>query len=123
MNLLLHKLGSPATSPGRSALRIAEEEAGTYDEGATRAWQGMVKKFRLEDASTSPSVSLIANDNWIEFTVRYIVDYKARRSTRDRLFTRVLDAVDASGGKLAMASMTVHLVEMPRVNVTMEGGG
>lgn len=117
------KYGSDYRYAKEVLTRVAEEEVGSYDESATRAWRDMVKKFRLEDASTSPMVTLVANDNWLEFTIRYVVDYKARRSTRDRLFMRVLDAVDASGGKLAMASMTVHLVEMPKVEVKLEGEG
>lgn len=99
---------------------IAEEEVGHYGREASEAWRDMVRKFRIEDASTTPMVTLVANDNWMEYTIRYVVGCKARRMTQDRLFTRILDAVEGSGGKLAMASMTVHLVELPKLQVTLE---
>lgn len=101
--------------------RIAEEVVGDYGKGAAHAWHGMVRKYRLEDASTAPMVTLVANDNWIEFTIRYVVDYKARRSTRDRLFMGILDAVEGSNGKLGMASTTVQLVDLPKLDVRVEG--
>jgi hypothetical protein len=81
----------------------------------------MVNKYRIEDARIEPMVTLIANDNWMEFTVRYVTDYKRRRSTKDILFTRILEEVDASGGKIALASATFHLVEAPVINVRMAG--
>jgi hypothetical protein len=65
----------------------------------------------------------VANDNWIEFTLRYVVDYKSRRLTRDRLFTRLLEEIDATGGRVAIASATFHLVEAPVVDVRLRGDG
>jgi hypothetical protein len=47
-------------------------------------------------------VSLVITDNWLEFTLRYLVDYKQRRSTRDRVSMRVLDAFANSGGAVAL---------------------
>lgn len=44
----------------------------------------------IEDARVEPIVTMVANDNWMEFTVRYVVDYKQRRSTKDLLFNRYL---------------------------------
>ncbi|MFS8066803.1 MAG: hypothetical protein ACMG6S_10565 [Byssovorax sp.] len=64
---------------------------------------------------------LIANDSWIELTVRYVVDYRRRRSTRNDLHSRILDEIDRTDGKAAMASMTVQLVEWPRLDVRLTG--
>ena len=66
-----------------------------------------------------PTVTLIANDNWVEFTLRYIVDYRSRRKTKDRLFTRVLERIDAQPDRVGMASATFHLVEAPTLSVRM----
>ena len=116
------KYGSDYRLAKEVLTRIANEEVAHYGADATHAWREMVKKFRLEDASTAPMVTLVANDNWMEFTIRYLVACKARRMTQDKLFFKILDAVEASEGKLAMASMTVQLVEMPQVRVKMEEG-
>jgi small-conductance mechanosensitive channel len=90
--------------------RIAQEIVGDYAKFAQQSWEGMVKKYLIEDASTEPMVTLMANDNWVEFTLRYVVDYKKRRSTRDKLFTRILEETNESSGKIDFASTTLHLV-------------
>jgi len=86
---------------------------------ARQTWQKLLKKYAIEDASVEPNVTLAANDNWIEFTLRYVVDYKKRRSTKDLLFTRILDGVAASGGSVSMASATFQIVEMPALDVRL----
>jgi small-conductance mechanosensitive channel len=90
--------------------RIALEVVGDYVKFAQQSWEGMVKKYLIEDASTEPMVTLMANDNWVEFTLRYVVDYKKRRSTKDKLFTRILEETNKSAGKVDFASTTLHLV-------------
>jgi hypothetical protein len=65
---------------------------------------------------------MVANDNWIEFTVRYVVNFKSRRRTKDRLFTRILEEIEASDGRIAIASATFHLVETPVVDVRLRDG-
>lgn len=100
----------------------AETIAGEYRAGARERWQHLVKHYRVEDASIDPLVTMVANDNWVEFTVRYVVEHRARRTTKDRLFSRILSEIDASAGKIGMASMTVHLVEAPRLNVSLDQG-
>jgi hypothetical protein len=63
------------------------------------------------------AITLVTNDNWIEFTLRYVVDYKARRIKKDQLFTRILDEFLDTEGRVAFASTTVHLVETPVFDV------
>ena len=73
--------------------------------------------YRIEDESIEPAVTLVANDNWMEFTVRYIVDYKRRRKTKDELFSRILTAIDGTHGRVAIASTTIQIVEAPVLQV------
>lgn len=91
-------------------LDVATEVVGEYSTGASVAWQDFSKQYLLEEAITDPIVSLILNDNWMEFTVRFVVNYKRRRGTKDALFTRVLDEFAKTDGKVEFASATVHLV-------------
>jgi small-conductance mechanosensitive channel len=97
--------------------KIADELFGKNVPEAKRTWRDMTRKYMIEDASVEPTVTLIANDNWMEFTVRYVVDFKRRRSTKDLLFSRILEAFDETGGKVSLASTTVHLVDAPVFNV------
>ena len=72
---------------------------------------------------SSPLVLMVANDNWIEFTIRYMVNYKQRRSTKDRLFDRILNEISGTNGEVALASATFHLVETPVFDVRLANSG
>jgi small-conductance mechanosensitive channel len=102
--------------------RIAGEITGDYIQPARDAWKEMVNKYLIEDARVDPMIFLIANDNWMEFTIRYVVDFKKRRVTKDLLFTRILEEIDKTEGRIAIASTTVHIVETPQFNVRLMGG-
>ena len=105
----------------RSVLqKVAEEVVGDYPTAARQAWEPFSKQFLLEDATTESLVTLVANDNWMEYTVRYVTDYKQRRGTKDRLFTRIVQEFEKSGGEAAFASATFELVAAPTVKVRTE---
>ncbi|MBT8386306.1 MAG: mechanosensitive ion channel family protein [Ignavibacteria bacterium] len=99
---------------------ISNEILGDFSSRAQEAWDELVNKFLIENASVEPMITMVANDNWIEFTIRYVVDYKARRTTKDKLFTRVLEEVDKNSEKIGLASATFHLVETPTINVSLK---
>jgi small-conductance mechanosensitive channel len=101
--------------------RIADDALGGIVPKAQQTWHKMVNKFRIEDARIEPMVTLIATDNWLEFTIRYVTDFKTRRSAKDLLFTRILEEFDASAGKVSLASSTFHLVDAPVLNVRLAG--
>lgn len=81
-----------------------------YTRKSEQLWQHVARSFMLEEARVDPAVTLTATDNWIAFNVRYIVDYKARRSTRDAIMRTLLEAIDATQGKVRLASTTIELV-------------
>jgi len=83
-------------------------------------WKAMQQNYRLEAAQTDPMVSVVVNDNWVEYTLRYIVDYKKRRDTKSKLFTKILNDVEAANGEVKFASATFQLVEAPDFNVNMK---
>lgn len=55
--------------------KIAVDLVGDYAEKAKIAWGEMVEKYLIEDASVEPMVTLVAHDNWINYTIRYVIDY------------------------------------------------
>jgi small-conductance mechanosensitive channel len=99
--------------------RVAQEILGNYADQAANAWKGMVKRYMIEDAAVTPMVSMIFNDNWVEFTIRYVVDYKKRRSIKDILFSRLVEDIEKSDGKILLASATFELVGMPALDVNI----
>ena len=100
---------------------IAAVVVGDYTQSAKARWQELVRSYRIEDARVEPQVTLIANDNWVEFTLRYVVDYRKRRSTKDALFTSILEAVQNTKGRVRLASATVALVEAPALDIRLHG--
>jgi len=103
---------------GRELLeRVAEEVVGEYARNAEAAWLDVVKKFLIEKAQVTPVITLAANENWIELTLRYVVDYKKRRLTKDRLFTRVLEEIDATQGQVGIAASTLNIEKLAPLEV------
>lgn len=99
--------------------RVADEVVGDYAKGAESAWASVTRRYLIEAASVKPTVSLVANENWIAFTLRYVVDYKARRSTKDRLFTRLLEEIDAAGDRVGVAASTLNIEKLAPLEVTL----
>jgi len=97
--------------------QVGKEVAGDLSQKSLEIWKSLQEKYRLEDANTEPMVSLIANDNWVEYTLRYIVNYKRRRMTKTELFTQILKKVEATDGQIKFASATFQLVEAPELKV------
>lgn len=98
-------------------LQVGNEVAGNLTEKSKEQWITLQNKYRLEDAQTAPMISLIANDNWVEYTLRYVVSYKKRRATKTELFTKILNVVEATNGEIKFASATFQLVGAPDFNV------
>ena len=113
------KYGSDVGLARRILTEVVTELTNACAQDAKAAWAAMVRRYLIEDASVEPMVTLVANDNWLEFTVRYVVDYKRRRSTKDQLFTRIIEALDATKGRVSMASATLHLVGAPVLDVRL----
>ncbi len=102
--------------------QVVKEICQGYAIESLAAWQKAVSKYRLEDAKIEPMITLVANDNWIEFTARYIVDYRKRRFVKDRLFTRFLEEVDSSKNQIRLASATFELVNLPHLDIQFTEG-
>jgi small-conductance mechanosensitive channel len=100
-------------------LSIGREIAGDLSEKSVEKWNLLQKKYRLEDAQTEPMVSIVTTDSWVEFTLRYIVNYKRRRATKTELFTRILREIEATNGEIKFTSATLNLAEVPELKVKM----
>jgi small-conductance mechanosensitive channel len=99
---------------------VGKEVAGDLTTKSQEKWTSLQQKFKLEEAQTEPMVSLIANDNWVEFTLRYVVSYKKRRATKTELFTKILTIIEATNGEIKFASATFQLVEAPEFKISMK---
>ena len=102
--------------------RVADELAGEYAVEAQKLWQHMMENYMIFAAETAPTVTLVANDNWLEYTVRYVVKYTSRRNMKSELFSRIMDEIDQTNGQVAIASTTIHIVDRPTFDVHLSGG-
>ncbi len=115
---------SDATLARSVIVDIANAVLGDYAKRAGAGWGKVVKAYRIENASVDPMVTMTADQNWMEFTLRYIVDYKMRRSTKDQLWVRILDAFARTNGQVAMAGATLYVTTPPLdVNVSQARAG
>jgi small-conductance mechanosensitive channel len=97
----------------------AEEITGDYAREVQSTWDAMTKNYRIEDARVLPFISMVMDENWMTYRVRYVVEFKARRATKDRLFTSILDRIDATHGAVRVASTAqeITLVEPSQVRM------
>ncbi|MBN1922000.1 MAG: mechanosensitive ion channel family protein [Anaerolineae bacterium] len=103
-------------------LKAADAVLSTTIEGMKGEWDRMCSQYPVEQASVEPRVFLIANDNWMQITLRYPVDAKRRRSVHDELFMYILDAIAETEGRVALASATFELVAAPALDVRLQSG-
>lgn len=99
--------------------RVSREVVGDYAEAARSTWKQVARKYLIDEAQVEPIVTLVATDNWIEFTVRYVVDYRTRRMTRHKIFKRILDEIDKTNGRVEIASGTYAIVQAPPLEISI----
>jgi small-conductance mechanosensitive channel len=104
----------------REMLRgVVNEVLVEYAAEVKQSWLSMLRRYRLEETRVEPMITLRTTDNWIEFTVRYVVDYRKRRWMKDHLFTRILEEIDKSENRIRLASATFELVPGSALDVHM----
>jgi small-conductance mechanosensitive channel len=94
--------------------KILNEVQGEFAEEAKVYWEKMTEQFMVEDAKVDPLVHMVFDENWITFTLRYVVDYKRRRGIKDRISRRVLNAINNSQGRLEVASAAFEITAFPK---------
>lgn len=72
------RFGSDVAAARRIIQEAVQKVVGDYTRSAESSWEDVLDKYRIERARIEPMVSARFDENWITFTARYIVDYKAR---------------------------------------------
>ncbi|WP_139956822.1 mechanosensitive ion channel domain-containing protein [Flavicella sediminum] len=91
---------------------VANEVCGDFADRSRKSWQELANKFRVEEANVNPVVTLVFDENWITFTIRYIVDYKNRRSTKDVMFTKILDEIAKYDAIIMIGTSTLEITNI-----------
>ena len=103
-------------SDWRRAAEIMLEHGQNYTEelqaDAEAKLSRMMNRYPLQRTQVEPSIYLTMTDNWIEITLRYIVDARDRRQVKAQLHQELLQHFEAEPG-ITVASMTVEIVGLP----------
>ncbi|MBD0776733.1 mechanosensitive ion channel [Maribacter sp. ANRC-HE7] len=91
-----------------------------YVDKSKANWEKMVERYYIENAKLDPTIAMHLTDNWVELNLRYITDYKLRRSTKDKLFESIGQSILATKGKVVLASTTLQLLKIPEVDVAVK---
>lgn len=103
--------------------QVLEEITGEHARMLKGEWRKMTDKYMLEDAQLAPMVSLKMDDNWAEFALRYVVDYKKRRSTKDKICSRILKLIEESGGQIRLGAPSLEVTLIPPADINSQKGG
>jgi small-conductance mechanosensitive channel len=98
-------------------IKVASEQLSDYVNASMDRWKSVVDRYYIEDANVAPTLAITLTDNWIQFNLRYIVDYKKRRFTKHLLNELIAAEIDKTNGMVKLASATFEIVKIPTVKL------
>lgn len=90
-------------------MQVLHDVCADYATKSEEKWNMLTNKYRVEDARVQPSVTLKFDENWITFTLRYVVDYKERRSTKDAIYSKLLMEISKYEDIINIAASTLEV--------------
>lgn len=114
------RYGSDVELAKSVVIKIASEVLSEYVTESISKWSEVVNKYYIENAEVEPTLAITMTDNWMQFNLRYIVDYKKRRYTKNILNERIGKEIENTNGKVQMASTTIEIVKIPNINLKKE---
>ena len=113
------RYGSNYTLARKIFQEVLEKVTGDYASQSKAIWNQMTEKYRIEDLKVAPIVTLTTNDNWVEYTLRYVVDYKKRRAAKDIICEQILNRIEGEEGRVKLGSATFELTSLPELDVRL----
>jgi len=101
-------------------LEKATELLSDYTKNSLAKWEEMVERYYIENAKLAPTLAISPTDNWIAINLRYITDYKLRRVTKHELFEQIVLELNATDGKVTLASSTLQLLKIPEMDIHLK---
>jgi small-conductance mechanosensitive channel len=100
-------------------LRVATEAIGEYVVEARASWKTISDNYQSANPPLEPRVALVVEAGALEFSVSYVVDYAKRTALKDRLYTKIVEEVASSNGRLTWASAGVTVINRPEIPETV----
>lgn len=101
-------------------LAAARHHTVPFHDLSQQALAGLQRRYDLKPTELEPRVYYRITDNWLELTVRFITEVHGIRALKDRMSREILEGFDAAG--IGIASTTIDIVGMPRLEVRTERG-
>lgn len=101
-------------------IKIASEVLSEFTANSKSQWEDVVNKYYIEDAQVDPTLAISLTDNWIQFNLRYIVDFKKRRITKHILNDLIGKAIENTNSKVMLASTTIELIKVPELKIDVK---
>ena len=99
-------------------LAVARQHSVQVREVGHEALRAMRERYFVKDAEFEPRVYLRITDNWIELTVRFLVNERGVREVKDKMSREIMAALDEA--KIGIASSTYDIVGLPPIRVVRE---
>ncbi len=99
-------------------LAVARRHTVQVTEVGHEALRTMRERYFVKDAEFEPKVYLRITDNWVELTVRFVVDERGVRDVKDAMSREILAALEQAG--IGIASGTYEIVGLPSLRVQDE---
>lgn len=77
--------------------------------------QALARRYPVREAEVIPRLYAIMTDNWVELTLRYVVDARERREVAARLHRELLQQFDLEPD-ITVASATFEIVGFPKLS-------
>lgn len=89
-------------------LRVGQEYTGEFLQGAETELERMGRYFLVPILELNPTVFMAVTSNWVELSLRYVVDPKRRRVARTFIYEEVFRLI-REDGDITVASQTMDL--------------
>jgi small-conductance mechanosensitive channel len=117
---LLIRYGSNIDLAKSIIIKTATETLSEYTINSKDQWNEVVAKYYIEDALVDPTLAITLTDNWIQFNLRYIVDFKKRRLTKHALHDKIRKEIDKTNDAVILASTTLEVIKIPDVKINLK---
>ncbi len=96
-------------------LEVAQRHTVQVTEMGHEALRAMRERYFVKDAAFKPKVYLRITDNWVELTLRFVVNERGVRDIKDTMNREILAGLDQA--KIGIASGTYEIVGLPAIQV------
>jgi len=104
---------------GEIMLEHGQEYSSDFQADAQAELGEMVKTYLVHETPVEPMLYIVMTDNWIEMTLRYVVEARRRREVGGQLHRELLQHFEAETD-ITVASATIEIVGFPPLKSDME---